>query len=105
MSHQMKQANEIVEKIIKEVENSGDSSKDILLEKLRTINKLVVQNQNKIWLRTRSGKPMAEKIDKAATDVLKRFEKDLEIAETLDELESVAKEIDEESQRRSMVVT
>jgi hypothetical protein len=105
MSQQMKQANEIVEKIIKEVENSGDSSKDILLEKLRTINKLVVQNQNKIWLRTRSGKPMAEKIGKAAADVLKRFEKDLEIAETLDELESVAKEIDEESQRRSMVVT
>lgn len=105
MSQHMKQANEIIEKIIKELEKTEDSSKEVLIVRLQTINKLISQNQSKIWLRTRSGKPMAEKINKAASKVLKRFEEDTEISETLDAIESVAKEIDEESQRRSMVVT
>lgn len=105
MSQQMKQANEIVEKIIKEVEKTEDSSKEVLLVRLKVINKLISQNQNKIWLRTRSGKPLAEKINKAAAEGLSRFEEGTEISETLDAIESVAKEIDEESQKRSMVVT
>ena len=99
MSQQMIQAKETVEKIINKVDAPG------LLEQLKTIEKLTTQNQTKIWLRTRSGKPIAEKMETTADDVLKLLEKGNDITEMLNELESVAKEIDEESQRRSMVVT
>ena len=99
MSQQMIQAKETVEKIINKVDAPG------LLEQLKTIEKIITQNQTKIWLRTRSGKPMAEKMETTAADVLKLLEKGNDISGMLNELESVAKEIDEESQRRSMVVT
>jgi hypothetical protein len=66
---------------------------------------LLVLNQNKIWLRTRSGKPMAEKLQSAASDALNRVGDTSETAALIDTLEGIAKEIDEESQRRSMVVT
>ena len=99
MSQQMKQAKEIVEKIINKIDENSQ------LEQLKTIDKLITQNQAKIWLRTRSGKPMAEKMETTATNVLKLLEEGNDISGMLNELETVAKEIDEESQRRSMVVT
>ena len=98
MSQPMKQAKEIVEKIIKTDNGSHE-------EQLKTIDKLIAQNQGKIWLRTRSGKPMAEKMETTAADVLKKLEEGADIAEAVNELMNVAKEIDDESQRRSMVVT
>ena len=99
MSQQMKQAKETVEKIINKIDENSQ------LEQLKTIDKLITQNQAKIWLRTRSGKPMAEKMETTATNVLKLLEEGNDISGMLNELETVAKEIDEESQRRSMVVT
>ena len=99
MSQPMKQANEKVEKIIKKTEAES------LIEQLKNISKLIAQNQGKIWLRTRSGKPMAEKMETTAADVLKKLEEGADIAEAVNELMNVAKEIDDESQRRSMVVT
>ena len=102
MSQQMIQAKETVEKIINSIEAGDHPSKESLLEKLKTIDKLITQNQSKIWLRTRSGKPMAEKLENVATNALNQFESgSLDVNELLE----VAKEIDEESQRRSMVVT
>jgi uncharacterized protein (DUF433 family) len=96
----MIQAKEYVEKMQTDYEHE-----ESILEQLKKIDKLIAQNQAKIWLRTRSGKPLAEKIETTAANVLKQLEKGNEINEILDELESTAKEIDEESQRRSMVVT
>lgn len=105
MSQQMNQAKETVEKIIKTIETGNHPSKDSLIAQLQKIDKLIVQNQGKIWLRTRSGKPMAEKMETNAANALKKVEEGAEVSEALDVLEAVAKEIDEESQRRSMVVT
>ena len=99
MSQQMKQAKETVETIINKIEAPHQ------LEQLKTIDKLIAKNQAKIWLRTRSGKPMAEKMETTATNVLMLLEEGNDISGMLTELETVAKEIDEESQRRSMVVT
>jgi len=99
MSQPMKNAKEIVEKLINETE------KDNLLESLENIGKLIDQNKEKIWLRTRSGKPMAAKMEITATAVMEMFKDGSDISEKIDELMMVAKEIDEESQRRSMVVT
>ena len=105
MSQQLSEAKEIVEKIIKQIESGNHPSKESQLDQLRNIDKLIVLNQNKIWLRTRSGKPMAEKLQSAASDALNRVGDTSETAALIDTLEGIAKEIDEESQRRSMVVT
>ena len=99
MSQPMNNAKEIVEKIIEKVE------KDNHTEQLQTIGKLIDQNKAKIWLRTRSGKPMAEKMETTAKMVWEKHEDGSDINESIDELMIIAKEIDEESQRRSMVVT
>jgi len=99
MSQPMNNAKEIVEKLIEKVE------KDNHTEQLQTIGKLIDQNNAKIWLRTRSGKPMAEKMETTAQKALEKLVEGSDINETIDELMTVAKEIDEESQRRSMVVT
>ena len=97
MSEKMKQAKEIVGKIIARVEAGDNPEKETLLTRLNDIDKLVTRNQGKIWLRTRSGKPMAESLEKAATSALESL--------TLEDLETVAKEIDAESEKRSMIVT
>lgn len=99
MSQPMNNAKDILDKII-EKEN-----KESLLEPLQKIAKLIDQNKGKIWLRTRSGKPMAEKMETAATRVWEKLENGSDISEAVDELMQIAKGIDEESQRRSMVVT
>jgi len=99
MSQPMNNAKEIVEKLIEKVE------KDNLTEQLQTIDKLIDQNKAKIWLRTRSGKPLAEKMETTAQMVWEKLGTGSDTNKTIDELMMVAKEIDEESQRRSMVVT
>lgn len=97
MSEKMKHAREIVEKIIVEVESGNTPNKEDLLVRLNDIDKLIARNQSKIWLRTRSGKPMAENLEKTARRALESHE--------LNELEVVVKEIDAESEKRSMIVT
>ncbi len=97
MSEKMKQAKEIVGKIISKVEAADNPKKEELLARLNEVDKLVARNQSKIWLRTRSGKPMAESLENAASSALESL--------NLDELETVAKEIDAESEKRSMIVT
>jgi hypothetical protein len=96
----MNQAKEVVEKITSEVQTGGYAEKETFLTRLENIDKLITRNQGKIWLRTRSGKPMAEKLVDASVKVLENLE-----SIDLDELEKVIKEIDDESEKRSMIVT
>jgi hypothetical protein len=77
-------------------------------ERVKRASKVVAQNLNKIWLRTKAGKPMAESMHEAAADVLTKLEADAgqeELKAAVDAVEAKAKEIAEESRRRSMVVT
>ena len=77
-------------------------------ERVKRATKIVAQNLNKIWLRTKAGKPTAESMQKAAADVLTKLEADAgqeELKAAVDAVETKAKEIAEESRRRSMVVT
>ena len=93
------------ELLIKQIEIGGHLSKENLIAQLRNILKRVTQNETKIWLRTRSGKPMAEKLKEAALETLNQVGNASRIEEAIKTLEDIAKEIDDESQRRSMVVT
>ncbi len=77
-------------------------------ERVRRASRVVAQNLNKIWLRTKVGKPMAESMQEAATTVLKALEAGSameEVKAAVDALDERAREIEEESRRRSMVVT
>jgi len=77
-------------------------------ERVRWASRVVAQNLNKIWLRTKVGKPTAESMQEAATELLNALEGDAgrdELKTAVDALEAKAKEIEEESRRRSMVVT
>ena len=105
MSQPLNETKEIIAKITQLIEEGSNPDKDALLDQLKNIDKLVTQNTNKIWLRTRSGKPMAEELKQTAETALKQLEDRPALKLVITELEELAKEIDEESQRRSMIVT
>lgn len=77
-------------------------------DRVKWASKVAGQNLNKIWLRTKMGKPVAEAMQEAAEDTLRKLEAGVsheEVRAAVDAVEAKAKEIDEESRRRSMVVT
>ena len=77
-------------------------------ERVKWASKIVGQNLNKIWLRTKVGKPMAESMQEVAEDAMRKLEAGAgqeEMKAAVDVVVAKAKEIDEEGRRRSMVVT
>ena len=91
--------------ILKAMETQLDEG---VKERLGNAAKIISQNRNKIWLRTKTGKPIAEKA-LSVTEELLTLTEGSPSADQLNaavlQVESVAKEIAEESRRRSMVVT
>jgi ribosomal protein L12E/L44/L45/RPP1/RPP2 len=87
---------------LKEDEARGVSTR------LQKVTNTVEENKTKIWLRTRAGKEMVEAIQRAAEELLgvlgSGSGKD-EALTALVALEAQAARVDEESRRRSMVVT
>jgi uncharacterized protein YqcC (DUF446 family) len=105
MSQPLNETKEILAKITQKIKDGSHQEKEALLDQLKNIDRLVTQNVNKIWLRTKSGKPMAEEVQQKAETALKQLEDIPALKSAINELEGLAKEIDEESQRRSMIVT
>jgi hypothetical protein len=77
--------------------------------RLAKVTNVVVENESKIWLRTRVGEPMLMELQVAvdyAYSVLEGGDSALQSFEAaMDEVEEKAAKIDEESRRRNMVVT
>lgn len=71
---------------------------------LKEAIKIISQNEKKIWLRTKTGKPYAEKTLKITEKLVNQLESNLFKA-VLDELTDQVNIIQDESSRRSMVVT
>jgi len=102
----LKALEEIQERIIglklKDDEARGVSTR------LQKVANTVEENKTKIWLRTRAGKEMVEAIQRAAEELLgvlgSGSGKD-EALTALVALEAQAARVNEESRRRSMVVT
>jgi hypothetical protein len=90
-----------LENLGKILEKTKDESYKIRLEEAV---KIISQNRKKIWLRTKTGKPYAEKTLKITEKLVNQFESELMEA-ILDELEDQVTIIQDESSRRSMVVT
>ncbi len=95
MSVPMEKALENLDKVIEKV------SDEAVKERLGEARKVISQNRKKIWLRTKTGKPMAAETLAVTEKIL--GSSDIEAA--LSELEAHVDKITEESRRRSMVVT
>jgi hypothetical protein len=99
MSEQMESAKLTLEKLMLDVED------DELKQRINDVSGIISRNRKKIWLRTKTGKPLAEDIERSSVELVNSVRKQSGIEEALGELEAKAKNIEEESRRRSMVVT
>lgn len=100
MSEHMESAVENIEKLI---EVTGEED---LKQRLEGIKMIIIQNRKKIWLRTKTGRPLALEMEKASADLLGLVRsKPGDMAKLISEIEVKAKNIEEETRRRSMVVT
>jgi hypothetical protein len=95
----METAKENLEKILDEVSDPD------LKERISEIHRIISQNRKKIWLRTKTGKPMAEEVEKSSLNFVNSIKNSSDIEEAVKDLESQARKIEEETRRRSMVVT
>ena len=101
MSAPMEAAKSNIEQAAEQTTDEG------VKERLSKAAKIISQNRNKIWLRTKTGKPIAEKAETITAKLLTYTEDSAspEFNAAVVEVEDVAKTIAEESRRRSMVVT
>ena len=97
-------------KTLKTSQAEGDPSKgrEIFLSRIQRAENVLIQNQKKIWLKTKKGREALTKLGVAA----ERLRKIIETAGVVDETEAAlkalelqAKNIENEIRRRSMVVT
>ena len=75
--------------------------------RLRKAANVVVENEGKIWMRTRVGKPLLERLMEASERAARALRGSDQggLADALKDLEDAAEAIVDESRRRSMVVT
>ena len=96
-----------IRELIPSLNLDDDKARDINTRLQRVAN-TIEENKSKIWLRTRAGKEMVEMIEEAVDKLLEviKFDSDGEkFFMALKVLETEATRIDDETRRRSMVVT
>jgi general stress protein 26 len=92
-------------KVLKAV--TGEKRRSLLV-RAQSIYNVVVQNENKIWLKTSVGKAMVNDLKSSSVmllEVVEQFKDTAELEAALTNVESKKQKIEEESRRRSMVVT
>jgi Tfp pilus assembly protein FimV len=95
-----------MEKALENLDNVIEKiSDESVREQLGEARKVISQNRKKIWLRTKTGKPMAEETQAITEKIVSTMEGSEEMESVLSELEAQTGKIREESRRRSMVVT
>jgi len=77
------------------------------LSKLESARSVLIRNEKKIWLRSKKGRGMLAEVSSAADRLKESFASgDISVVEgALVEVEALVNAIEEESRRRSMVVT
>ncbi len=85
--------------------NASESELRDLLTRLQAARNTLVQNERKIWLRTKAGKEVLSDYGEASLKLLGAVESDAGLEEALTEVEAQAKRISDEIRKRSMVVT
>ncbi len=95
-----------IEKALENLDSAIEKvSDETVRQRLSEARKVISQNRKKIWLRTKTGKPMAEETLGVTEKIFSAVDGPAGIESALSELEAQADKIREESRRRSMVVT
>jgi hypothetical protein len=111
MGENINAAKEAISGVIEIVKSESSISEDLrrdYLTRLQFALNTLIQNERKIWLRTKAGKEMLGGFGEAAEKLLDVARSDPgrgEIGAALADVEFHAKSIDEETRRREMVVT
>jgi hypothetical protein len=88
-------------------QNYGTDSQR-LLSRLESVRSVLIRNEKKIWLRTKKGRGMLADVSEAAERLKKSLASSGEldaVDAALGDVETLARAIEEESRKRSMVVT
>jgi uncharacterized protein YlxP (DUF503 family) len=103
-----KRAIEGVLEIIKGLKGITEEDRRSLLARVQSAYNVVAQNEKKIWLRTSVGKAMVSDLNSSSVTLLKaveQFKDAAELESAMSNLEAQTRRIEEETRRRSMVVT
>jgi len=88
-------------------QNHGTDSQN-LMPRLESARRILIRNEKKIWLRTKKGRGMLAEVKEAAERLMKSLASSGEldtVEAALNDVETLARAIEEESRKRSMVVT
>ena len=88
-------------------QNYGTDSQR-LMSRLESVRSVLIRNEKKIWLRTKKGRGMIADVSEAAERLMKSLASSGEldaVDAALGDVETLARAIEEESRKRSMVVT
>jgi len=92
--------------LLKEQDDGTDSPR--LMSRLESVSSVLIRNEKKIWLRTKKGRGMLADVSEAAERLRGALafsgERDT-VDAALGDVETLARAIEEESRKRSMVVT
>ncbi len=108
MGENLETAKSTLDRVIEALRGSSSASESELrdiLTRLQAARNTLVQNERKIWLRTKAGKEMLSDYGEASLKLLGAVESGSGLEEALTEVEAQAKRISDEIRKRSMVVT
>jgi Tfp pilus assembly protein PilP len=108
MGEALETAKSTLERAMEKLRGSSTASESEvrdLLTRLQAARNTLVQNERKIWLRTKAGKETLSEYGEASLRLLGAVESGSGIDEALTEVEAQAKRISDEIRKRSMVVT
>jgi prefoldin subunit 5 len=108
MGESLETAKSTLDRVIEALRGSSNASESELrdlLTRLQAARNTLVQNERKIWLRTKAGKEMLSDYGEASLKLLGAVESGSGLEEALTEVEAQAKRISDEIRKRSMVVT
>ena len=108
MGESLETAKSTLERVMEALRGSSSASESELrdlLTRLQAARNTLVQNERKIWLRTKAGKEMLSDYGEASLKLLGAVESGSGLEEALTEVEAHAKRISDEIRKRGMVVT
>ena len=109
MSLSVTDVREIIDESLGLLKKRGDESDTHgLVYKLESVRSVLIRNEKKIWLRTKKGRGMVVDVREASERLRNSLASSSEldtVYTALSDVETLARAIEEESRKRSMVVT
>ncbi len=100
---------EIIDESLDLLKGQNDGTDSLrLVSRLESVRSVLIRNEKKIWLRTKKGRGMLADVSEAAERLMKSLASSGEldtVEAALSDVETLARAIEEESRKRSMVVT